>query len=157
MGSSAVKQSILPCAMIIFLDFFNRSRCHICSFRATTARIYLIAPKCLPVAPHELPGDSPLGIRASRTPGLPGNQKIKNKRATPRANPWNPLNLLVEVEVYLSYIALCSEEVLVDFSVEADLLLRVGVTIVTPIAQALFGEYIERIMVRTIVVIVLCV
>ena len=97
-------------------------------------------------------------IRVSVTPGLPGNRKIKkNKRATPRANPWSPLNLLEEVEVYLSYIALCSEEVLVYIVVKGVLLLRVGVTIVTPIAQALFGEKIKRIMVCPIVVIILCV
>ena len=70
-------------------------------------------------------------------------------------NPWNPLNLLEEVEVYLSYIALCCEKMLVNFVVEAALLLRVGVTIVTPIAQALFGKYIERIIVRAIVVTIL--
>ena len=94
-------------------------------------------------------------IRESVTPGLSGNLKIKNKRATPRANPWNPLNLLEEVEVYLSYIALCFEQVLVDFVVKSVLLVRVSVTIVTPISQALFGEDVERIKIRAIVVTIL--
>ena len=101
------------------------------------------------MAPHENPGEC--------YPGATRESKIKTKRATPRANPWSPLNLLEEVEAYLSYIALCFEQMLVYIVVKLVLLTRVGVTIVTPIAQALFGKDVERIKIRAIVVTILCV
>ena len=46
---------------------------------------------------------------------------------------------------------------LVYIVVKLVLLTRVGVTIVTPIAQALFGKDVERIKIRAIVVTILCV